>query len=185
MRRALIATSMGVLVLAGCSPATGGGEALGDAPVVERTTPPPAAEAPETLPPEEDEPGVPHTTCSGDDRSAIDAVIAGQLEDFAAGDYARALEHATTGFREDFTPESFRDVIQQGFPSIARDATHRMRECVTIGDAAGAQALVTVTSSEGERVDLVYLLSVEDGAWLIAGATPVEAAGDDEDTVTV
>lgn len=185
MARLSIVTLSALLALGACSlPRTGD----------EATEAPPASTAP-SAPAEDPGPGGPddpseleplaEAACSTQEQDAIDAIIAGQLDAFAAGDYDLALTFASEGFQAGLDAEAFERVITDGFPVVARDASHRTRRCVTLeGDAGTAgQALVTVTAADGESTDLVYLLLVEDGGWVISGATPVVPAADPTETV--
>ena len=136
-----------------------------------------AAAPPDTLPKSEDErrggPPVELTDC-GSDRSGIVATIAAQLDDFAAGDFAAALQHATPGFRETFSAVAFERLITEDFPIVAGNTGHVVGECLIGPEQATAE--VEVVGGDGSQT-LVYVLREVDDAWLIEGAFPLVGDG--------
>ena len=138
-------TALALLLLAGCT----GGEIVGDAPSSAAV---------------EESPAEPHgeLECDEATQAAIDDTIAGQLDAFAAGDYAAALGFASERFRAGTTPEQFQAVIEADYALLIGARGHRSGTCVVRGDAA--QILVTV---DGAARELVYAMVDEDGEWRI------------------
>lgn len=118
------------------------------------------------------------TACEPGDVDAMDDQVAGQLEAIAEQDWSGALAFATSDFRADYDDRRFAQVITDGFPVVAENASHSSEGCVRADDEA--QLLVTVTASDGATADLVYLMGLEDGTWRIGGAVPHGAGSDDE-----
>ncbi len=182
-----------VVALAACTP---GGQTAAPQPGAATTAGPPAASAaPSAAPPatpserasappseaaaSEAPPTGDATACPPAVLAEIDATIDGQLAAFRDGDFARALDFATAGFRSGFTPERFEEVITGSFPAARRATGHTSRQCVT--DGSEASVLVEVSGDAGSQ-ELVYQLSLEDGRWRIGGAVP---HGGDSDSSTV
>lgn len=109
-------------------------------------------------------------TCGDATLEAVNAAIGGQLAAFAEGDFAAALEFASTGFRDDFDVERFRAVIEEGFPAVAENQGHTSDVCVQVEDRV--DVLVTVVGPDEDQ-ELRYGLVREDGQWRIDGAVPV------------
>ncbi|MFP5309147.1 MAG: DUF4864 domain-containing protein [Actinomycetes bacterium] len=147
---ALAPALLGALLVAGC---TTGGEVAAPSP------PAPAADGP----------------CDDATFGAIESVVAAQLDDMSAGDWAAALEHATSGFREQVGPNDLEQIITESFPVVADNAEHLAAHCTVQGDAA--RLAVQVTDTAGADQALVYLLELEEGGWQIAGAVPADGSG--------
>jgi hypothetical protein len=126
-----------------------------------------------------DDDDLPAGRCSPVDEAAIDAVIGGQLAAFADDDFGAALEFASPGFRESFTPESFGAMITTSFPVPATATGHDLVGCSVVATPSASSAhtsvaavLVAVTGEAGEQTYQYGLVQLEDG-WRIDGAVPV------------
>lgn len=176
-------TALAVLAVVTASVVTG---CVGGDPAVRAEA---SAEGPSTRPTATDGPGTgaappenpssdPHgeLACSDGDLAEIDEVIDAQLAAFVDDDYAGALDLASQDFRDSFDEESFRTVIEDGFPIVTEATGHDADVCVRRGDEA--QLLVTVQGGGDEEAELVYRMVVEDDAWRINGAEPAQARDD-------
>lgn len=164
-------------LLAACSVAPPRADAPSEAPST--AVPTPVPDGPGVAPP--DVPGA--TACAQQDVAAMDAQVAGQLEAIADRDWNAALGFATDEFRALHDDGRFAQIISDGFPVVATNASHASDACVRSDDAA--QLLVTVTATDGATTELVYLMDLEDGTWRIGGAVPHGAGADDPDTQVV
>lgn len=185
MRRSAASAGVALLLLGAC---TGDTDPIPEPSVT--PIPPPEAEEPESedlappleeLPPDPDG-GAPEAApelgvaCDDEERAGIDSAVAGQLDAFAVGDYAGALDFATEGFRAGRSPSDFEAIITEGFPIAADAASHATDGCRSDGSQATIQ--VSVVSAGGEIGGFAYLLEREpDGVWRIAGAVPADTQG--------
>jgi hypothetical protein len=154
VRAALAAVA---LLLAGC---TGGEVVDAEPPVVQ--------EAPSPADPHGD------LTCDGATLDGLVEAIDGQLAAFAQGDFAAALSFASERFRSANTPEQFQATIEADYPLLIGASGQRPGTCVAQGGTA--QLVVTIEGDGGQRDELVYLMTLEDGEWRIeaAGRVPSE-----------
>lgn len=173
-RSGLLAVLLMLLAAAGCTaPATTAtGAARSEA--ARATTPAP----------DDDTAGAtadPATGC-GDELRALDAVIDEQLAAFAADDWERALSLTSRRFRAGgVDADGLRRIVTSGYATAADAADHEVRGCVRAGDEA--QVLIEVTGSDGSSLDLVYLMTREDGRWRIAGAVDHPTGASEPPTV--
>lgn len=169
-------------LLAACSVEPPRAEAPSEAP--SSAVPAPDPGGPDVAPPDVAPPDVPGATaCAPDAVAAMDAQVAGQLDAIADRDWNAALGFATEEFRAVHDDGRFAQIITEGFPVVATNASHASDGCVRSDDAA--QLLVTVTATDGATTELVYLMDLEDGTWRIGGAVPHGAGADDPDTQVV
>lgn len=115
----------------------------------------------------------------GDDLTAeLDAVVAGQLDAFAASDYELALSFASDGFRAGVTAEQLRRIIEQGFPVAADAEDHTSSGCrvqpASPDHPAAAVLDVVVTATDGATSTLRYLFSLDADGWGVAAAQPID-----------
>lgn len=115
--------------------------------------------------------------CTRTQMAAIDEVIGKQLAAFEAGDFAEALQYATPGFRQGFSPDSFESMITAEFPVPATALEHQMVSCTVVDRLA--VTTVEVTGRAG-RQSLEYGLQLIRGTgWRIGGALPLTDPVDD------
>lgn len=160
-RPGLLAALLVVMVATGCTaPAsTATGAARSDA--APGATPAPSDDAARA-------PADPTTGC-GDELAALDAVIDEQLAAFAADDWERALALTSRRFRAGgVDADGLRRIVTSGYAPAADAADHQVRGCVRAGDEA--QVMIDVTGSDGSTLQLVYLMTREDGRWRVSGA---------------
>ena len=109
-----------------------------------------------------------------EDRTAIEAVIAGQLEDFVARDVPGAWEDASPMIQGLFgTPENFGAMVRNGYPMVWDNAEARFLE---LREEAGAlRQKVVVEDLEGRLWVLDYeMIELPDG-WKINGVMVLPA----------
>jgi hypothetical protein len=111
--------------------------------------------------------------CDPATQASIDETIRGQLQAFAAGDYAAALAFATEEFRAGNTPEQFEATITQQYPLLIGAEGHASTVCVVFDDLA--QVLVSIDAAGDATDELVYDLSREGDVWRIATAGHVRS----------
>ncbi|CAN5860126.1 hypothetical protein BH23ACT10_BH23ACT10_25630 [soil metagenome] len=125
--------------------------------------PPPSAGDGATAPPRDT------VNACGDEAAELDAVITEQLDAFADDDWERALSLTSQRFlASGVDADGLRRIVTSGYPAAADAADHGVRGCVRDGD--DAQVLITVTATDGATLDLIYLMTREDGQWRISGA---------------
>lgn len=152
---AIAAAAATVLALGGCTSPAGT--------VAERTAPAAQATTPSAAPTA----GV--ATDCGDELTALDAVITSQLAAFADDDWELALSLTSRDFRAGgIDADGLRQIVTSGYAVAADAADHEVLGCVRGGD--DAQVLVDITATDGGSLELVYLLTREDGGWRISGA---------------
>lgn len=169
-RRVLIAALATIAVA--CSPGTLD-TATGSSPRAEPGVDPPATDAPTSDPPATDAPTTDPMACGPDVDAAVNATIAGQLDAFAADDYAGALGFASRDFQASTDVAGFRQLIDGSYPEVADSVGHRVAGCLLVAEGV-AHAVVDVTGREGGRVEMLYVLVAEGGAaasgWAVAAA---------------
>lgn len=129
----------------------------------------------------EDPTARPPTICERVDLDEIDAVIARQLDAFAAGDWEAALDLASSDVREAVDAEAFEVLIEERHPVAANGAEHRSQTCVTPRPGI-AELRVVLIGADGERADVRYHL-VDEAGWRVADATTVAVRDPDATTV--
>jgi hypothetical protein len=108
------------------------------------------------------------------DKANVQAVIAGQLEAFKAGDGVKAYSYAAPFVTKVFpTVEIFMTMVQRGYEPIYRNTKYGFGSIVT--DTLGRPAQhVTITAAN----EAVYAMQQQpDGSWKIAGVQMVEIPG--------
>ncbi len=158
------------LLMTACAPAADGETQPQPAPQADHaegdhppTDDPPADELDQPLP----------TACPPEVGTEIAAVIAAQLDAFAADDYAGALALASRSFQAGTNPAAFRRLIEASFPQVADSREHRVLGCQLVAPRV-AHTLVAVTGRDGSREELVYVLVEEDdgpsASWAVSAA---------------
>jgi len=103
------------------------------------------------------------------DRSAIRDVIERQIEAFRRDDGAAAFGYASPSIQGMFgSPDTFMDMVRQGYRPVYRPRTVEFREIVTL------QGMVTqkvhLIGPDGRPVTAFYPMSRQaDGSWRIEG----------------
>jgi ketosteroid isomerase-like protein len=114
------------------------------------------------------------------DKSSVQAVIAGQLEAFKAGDGPKAYSYAAPFVTQVFpTVEVFMSMVKRGYEPIFRNTKYGFGTVTT--DTLGRPTQhVTITAADGKRYEAVYAMQQQpDGSWKIAGVQMVEIPGVD------
>lgn len=170
----MIALVVTVLVTA-CSPP---GDRVADAPTAPVTEAAPSTAAPGDDPTTS---GAPATDC-GDDLTALDAVIIEQLAAFAADDWDHAFSLTSRRFRAGgIDADRLREIVTSGYAEAAEAERHAVLGCVRTGREA--QVLIEVTATDGATLDLVYLMTREDGRWRVSGAVEHPTGGSEPATI--
>lgn len=120
----------------------------------------------------------------GDELAALDAVISEQLAAFAADDWDRAFSLTSRQFRAGgIAAAGLRDIVTSEYAEAADAERHDVLGCARAGDEA--QVLIEVTAADGATLDLVYLLTREEGRWRISGAVRHGTGGSGSTTTPV
>ncbi len=102
------------------------------------------------------------------DAKAAESVILRQLEAFRNGDFDTAYTFAASSIQQAFDRPAFERMVTTGYPEIARSAvaviaknelTPEGHRCVT----------VRIIGINGNRIEALYELILEDGRWRISG----------------
>jgi hypothetical protein len=103
------------------------------------------------------------------DRSAIRAVIQSQVEAFRRDDGADAFGYASPSIRGMFgSPETFMDMVRQGYQPVYRPKVFDFREIVTLHGQVTQK--VHVVGPDGRPVTAFYpMTQLPDGTWRIDG----------------
>ena len=103
------------------------------------------------------------------DRSAIRDVIQSQVEAFRRDDGAGAFSYASPSIRGMFgTPETFMDMVRQGYQPVYRPKVFDFREIVTLHGQVTQK--VHVVGPDGRPVTAFYpMTQLPDGTWRIDG----------------
>ena len=109
-----------------------------------------------------------------EDRTAIESVIAGQLEDFVARDVPGAWEDASPTIQGLFgTPENFGAMVENGYPMVWDNAEARFLE---LREERGAlRQKVMVKDPEGRLWVLDYEMVELPEGWKINGVMVLPA----------
>jgi hypothetical protein len=107
---------------------------------------------------------------SGDDLSAIQEAIAGQIAAFRAGDSGRAYSFAAPTIKRIFpSPGVFMQMVEKGYEPVFRPRSFAFIEQQVIG-ADDAMQVVDVVGPDGAPWTAVYSLRRQpDGTWKITG----------------
>lgn len=103
------------------------------------------------------------------DQTAIRGVIEGQVEAFRRDDGEAAFGYASPNIRSLFgTPETFMDVVRQGYRPVYRPQVFEFREIVTLHGMPTQK--VHVVGPDGRPVTAYYPMTQQpDGSWRIEG----------------
>jgi Domain of unknown function (DUF4864) len=112
------------------------------------------------------------------DKTNVQAVIAGQLEAFKAGDGPKAYSFAAPYVTKVFpTVDVFMRMVKGGYGPIFSNSKYGFGTVTT--DTLGRPTQhVTITAADGKRYEAVYAMQQQpDGSWKIAGVQMVEIPG--------
>jgi ketosteroid isomerase-like protein len=117
---------------------------------------------------------------SAADKSAMQAIVSGQIAAFAHDDAAAAYAYASPAIQGIFpTPDAFMAMVKTGYGAIYRPRSVVFGD-VAMGDA-GPVAKVYVTGADGESFVALYSFQKQpDGSWKING---VQIIKDDTPTI--
>ena len=103
------------------------------------------------------------------DQTAIRGAIEGQVEAFRRDDGEAAFGYASPNIRSLFgTPETFMDVVRQGYRPVYRPQVFEFREIVTLHGMPTQK--VHVVGPDGRPVTAFYPMTQQpDGSWRIEG----------------
>lgn len=106
---------------------------------------------------------------SADDRAAIREVIQGQVDAFRRDDGNAAFGYASPAIRGMFgQPETFMDMVRQGYQPVYRPQIFEFREIVTLHGQITQK--VHVVGPDGRPVTAYYPMTrLPDGSWRIGG----------------
>ena len=106
---------------------------------------------------------------SSADRAAIRQVIQAQVDAFRRDDGSAAFGYASPTIQGMFgTPETFMDMVRQGYQPVYRPRAFDFREIVTIHGQPAQK--VDVIGPDGRPVTAIYpMRQLPDGSWRIDG----------------
>jgi Domain of unknown function (DUF4864) len=111
------------------------------------------------------------------DVEAAGRVVLQQLEAFRRDDFDAAFGFASTEIRRLFDRLRFEAMVRNGYPEIARSVS----ALITGGDRRDGglvYLVVRVRGANGQRIEAVYELVLENGAWRINGVATRPDTGD-------
>jgi hypothetical protein len=116
-----------------------------------------------------------------DDRqqeTAMAQTVLDQLAAFRRGDWPGAYAFASASIQERYTLEAFREMVTRGYRPIAQPMQSRVLKALALDSQRGFVEL-RVEARDGDTIDALYELILEQGRWRINGviARPV-ATGD-------
>lgn len=112
------------------------------------------------------------------DRSAIRAVIAGQLAAFQADDAAQAFSYASPAIQDLFgTPDVFMAMVRQGYQAVYRPRSFAFGALETIRGVP-TQAVQLTGPDGSDQVALYRMQRIEGLGWRIAGVVMLPFAGE-------
>ena len=112
-----------------------------------------------------------------DPRADMARTVLDQLAAFRRDDWAAAYAYASATIQSRFDLEAFRQMVTGGYAPIARSTTATVSH-VEVVDPSHGLVEVRVEGANGEMIDALYELVVEQGQWRINGVLtrPVEGA---------
>jgi hypothetical protein len=112
------------------------------------------------------------------DRSAFEAVIAGQIRAFEADDGPGAYGYAAPTIRKIFpTVESFMDMVRGGYRPVYRPQSYHFGEA-SVDDQGRSVQRVVIVGPDGRTYEAIYTMERQpDGTWKIAGCVLVAVPG--------
>lgn len=93
--------------------------------------------------------------------------VQGQLEAFKKGDWDKAFAYAAGSFHQQMHVKEFRQMVEGGYPQLARPGEIELGEGDWQGGAVGVE--VTVTAKDGGKGQYLYTLAPEEDGWKITG----------------
>ncbi len=120
-------------------------------------------------------PGAAQTPDAERQAAAMQQTVLDQLAAFRRGDWTTAYSFASQAIQGQFTPDAFREMVSRGYPAIARSASATVLR-TEIADPARGYVEIRVEGQNGQRIDALYELIDEQGAWKVNGvvAKPAE-----------
>lgn len=110
------------------------------------------------------------------DLKAAHETVLAQLDAFRRDDYDTAYTFASASIREMFDRAAFERMVRRGYPEIARSRSASI-ERSAVASHGRALLVVKIRGLDGNRVEAIYEMVREGGAWKIDG---VVARVDDE-----
>ena len=112
------------------------------------------------------------------DRSAVQSVIAQQLDAFLAEDGAAAYSFAAPGIKQMFpTQDIFMELVRRGYQPVYRSRSHAFGELKET--AAGLEQIVDIVDAAGEFWTARYTLEKQpDGSWKITSCMLLKKPGE-------
>lgn len=136
-------------------------------------TPEPGPEAAPDAPVAPLQPDAPDVApCEPDQQEEMTASVEGQLDALSRDDFDGAMEFSSEGYRAATPPETFEQMITEGFPELRRSERADVAGCLTDGRVATLQ--VRIADEIGVEVGIVYLMELGNDGWGIAGAVPAD-----------
>ena len=102
------------------------------------------------------------------DARAAEAVILRQLEAFRNGDFDTAYTFAAASIQQTFDRLAFERMVTTGYPEIAHSAFALVSKNEQASDGR-RYVTVRILGVNGRRIEALYEMVREDGAWKISG----------------
>jgi hypothetical protein len=102
------------------------------------------------------------------DAEAAGRIVMQQLEAFRRDDYDVAFTFASEHIHQLFDRPRFEAMVRGGYPEIARSASALITGSER-GDAGQLYLLVRVLGANGQAIEALYEMVLENGAWRING----------------
>ena len=93
-----------------------------------------------------------------------------QLEAFRRGDFDTAYTFASSEIKELFDRPGFEHMVKMGYPEIAH-STFASIAASAVGPDGHVYLQIKVRGSNGNSIEAIYELVLEDGQWKINGVT--------------
>jgi len=93
-----------------------------------------------------------------------------QLEAFRRGDFDTAYTFASSEIRQLFDRSAFEQMVKNGYPEIAR-STFASVAASTVASDGHVYLQVKIRGSNGNSIEALYELVLENGQWKINGVT--------------
>jgi len=101
------------------------------------------------------------------EREAVERVVRDQIDALRRRDWARAYRHAARGVVDQFGPEEFRRMVEEGYAPLLEAETVRVEHVALEGDAAAAR--LSLVAHDGGLLGARYELAREEGVWRVVG----------------
>jgi len=93
-----------------------------------------------------------------------------QLDAFRRGDFDTAYTFASSEIRQLFDRSAFEQMVKNGYPEIAR-STFASVAASTVASDGHVYLQVKIRGSNGNSIEALYELVLENGQWKINGVT--------------